>query len=642
MSKYKRIFIIGLLLCVGLITLNTTDQSTLSPISGETNKQVHLNETTFNDESTGKSDVEIPETAKLYRECSNFEDDFRKSESDWLKNEKPDWASFLVDGYSFDEVTTAVEYFQNSNFAVSFRVEQLRNNSTLVKDSNSLMQRAKSLHPDVFKKSSPFRIAIRVPQRALEKFNALSSSQKTSLLDSHKPTVDDVAYFINDKTYGDDDILLLLSKVEDPSAIVAYGRLDAISLIDYAAKANRVAIVEYLLDIGVNITEDAYLGSTMDWALTSLMSASEGQSQQNAARLVSLIWNNGGRANFIEPLDGGIEGRYPRQFFRFSNENIDLLQQLYGINLRLIEQRNSLNVNKNSQLLSLLRKSREDYLANVLNKDEADDFRLKCKNVVAYLNGIWNPSSIYSVIEANIKQNESPQSIKERLAAIDPILVDKYLEQTLKIHNYSYVSGLDEIYGKVGQSTIFEIIDEVLSLGLSDKENSYVVIQLLGFDSSYFHELKNSGLMTKELSYSDYRRFGFLNLRNIEPLYESGANLTLIDEYGKTLVYYAAKNRDLALLKYMREENFPYQLSNSGEDPLHSVLKENPQLSRANPFYIYDAVVALMEFNPEIDEFHLSRMALLKYKAPYNYFKIIQQYPKLEPKAEAPLPSIRF
>jgi hypothetical protein len=645
MSKFKRIFIIALLLCfvfVGFITLNTTDQSAFSPTSGEANKQVHLNQITFKDESADKSDIEIPETAKLYKECSNFKDDFRKSESDWLKNKKPDWASFLIDGYSVDEITTTVEYFQNSNFAVSFRVEQLRNNSILVKDNHSLMQQVKSLFPDIFEKGSPFSVTKRVPQSALENFDALSSTQKNSLLNSNKPSIDDVAYFINDKNYSNDDVLLLLSKLQDPSAVVGYGKLDAISLIDYAAFANRAEVVEYLLDLGVNITEDAYLGSTMDWALKNLMNAVEAQSQQDAVKIVKLIWNNGGRANFIEPLENGIEGSFPRGFFRFSNEDIDLLQQRYGIDLRLIEQRNTLKVNKDSQLIRNLRKSREDYLVEVLGRDNTDDFRLECKNIVANLNGIWNPSSIYNVIEANIKENDSPEAIKAALAAIDPILVDRYLKQTLTIRNFSFVSGLDEIFRKVGKSTIFEIIDEVLALGLSDKENSYVVIQLLGFDSSYFDELKYSGLMTQEPSYSDYKGFNLIKLRYIKPLYESGANLTAQDTYGKTLTYYAAKNHDLALLKYMSDENFPYQLSNIGEDPLHALLQEDSQSSRTNPFYIYDAVVALMEFKPEIDEFHLSRMALLKYTAPYNYLKILQQYPKLEPKADTPLPSIRF
>ena len=44
-------------------------------------------------------------------------------------------------------------------------------------------------------------------------------------------------------------------------------------------------------------------------------------------------------------------------------------------------------------------------------------------------------SSIYSVIQTYVKENESHYSIKESLAKIDPILVDKYLEQTLKVRN---------------------------------------------------------------------------------------------------------------------------------------------------------------------------------------------------------------
>lgn len=559
-----------------------------------------------------------------------------------MEEKKPEWASFLIDGYSLDEITTAVEYFQNSNFAVSFRVDQLRNNSRLVKDNNSLMQQAKSLLPDIFKQGSPFSVVRRVPQSALENFDTLSPRQKSSLLNANQPTVDDIAYFISDKNYSNDDILLMLSKLENASSIVGYDKIDAISLLDYAVKENRVDVVEYLLNIGVSITEDAYLGSTMEWALTSLMTASEGQPQRNAARLVSLIWNKGGRANFVKSSKNGIKGRFPRRFFEFSNADIVLLQQRYGLDLRLIEQRNILKVKKNSQLIRRLNKSRGDYLADTLGIGNLADFRVECKKIVANLNGIWHPSSIHSVLRNKLKENLLPETAKKSLAEIDPILVDKYLEKTIKVVNFSYVSGLNKIFSNVRQSDILEIIDEVIELGLSDKENLFVVLQLLGFDSSYFDDLKNSGLITKEPSYIDYKIFNLIKLRYIRPLSENGANLTTLDEYGKTLVYYAAKKRDLPLINYMREENFPYKLSNIGEDPLHAVLKEDSQYSRTNPLYIYDAVVALMEFQPEIDKFHLSRLALLKYTAPYNYLKIIQQYPKLEPTDDLPLPSIRF
>lgn len=644
MIKYKRIFVIGSLLCIGYFTFTTLDtiNTPISPPSSAESGGVTVSETKLEGKSADTLDIQIPKVAKLYIACSDFDDNYRKAEVDWLKNKKTDWERFLVEGYSVDEVTTAVEYFQNSNFAVSFRVEQLRTNSSLVKDNNSLMQQARSVFPDIFKKNSTFSVAKSVPQSALKNFNTLSSAEKTSVLDSNKPTVDDLAYFINDTGYSEEDALAMLSKLEDPSEIVGYNRLDAISLLDYAAKANRVGVVEYLLDIGVDVTEDAYLGSTMDWALSSLMNASEGQ-QKDAVKIVSLIWNNGGRANFIEPLEDGIEGRFPRQFFRFSNEDINLLQQRYGIDLRLIEQRNSLEINSDSKLIKQLRKSREDYLAVALERDNATDFRQECKNVVADLNGIWNPLSIYNVVQENIKEDESSEAIKGRLAAIDPILVDTYLKQIIKTPSFTHVSGLDAIFGKLGKSTIFEIIDEVLALGLSEKENNYVVIQLLQFDSSYFSELKSSGLMIQEPSYSMYETFRLIKLKYIKSLYESGANLTSMDEYGKTLVYYAVKNSDFALLKYIREERFPYKLGEIGEDALHVVLKEQSlSSSTKKQFYIYDAVVALMEFNPEVDEHHLSRMALLKYTAPYNYLKIVEQYPDLEPNAETPLPSVRF
>lgn len=643
MSKYKRILVIGLLLCVSyfIFTLFENDDVYIPPIQSAGTSKVPVKDLVEDEKSADISDVAIPKIAQRYLACASFEVDFRKSEKHWLNNGKPDWQSFLKEGYSLDAITTAIEHFQNSNFAVSFRVEQLRNNSSLVEENHSLMQQARSLFPQMFNIESPLRVQRKVPQTALKDFNTLSSSEKTNRLHSNTPSVDDIAYFITDNNYSDDDVLLLLSQLEDPSATVGYYKLDAISLIDYAVNANRLRVVEHLLDIGVTITDDGYLGSTMDWALANLMIASE-EKQQDAAKIVSLVWSKGGKANFTEQKGNGIEGRFPRKFFRFSAEEVALLQQRHGIDLRLIEQRDALKVDKSSELISRLTKSREDYLARALARENVVAFRQECRNIIANLNGMWNPSPIHSALQANINENDSAEAIKARLAAIDPILVDTYSTQYFGVHGFTPVGGLDGIFRNVGETSIFDVIDEVLALGLSDEENNYAAIQLLQFDASYFDELKSSGLMAQEPSYYVYKIFKLIKLQDVRALYESGANLMSVDEYGKTLLYYAAIKRDIALIKYMSEESFPYQLSELGEDPLHVVLRRHTSLSADNPFYIYDTVDALMAFNPNIDAHHLSRMALLKYTAPYNYLKIVEQYPMLEPTDDTPLPSIRL
>jgi hypothetical protein len=46
-------------------------------------------------------------------------------------------------------------------------------------------------------------------------------------------------------------------------------------------------------------------------------------------------------------------------------------------------------------------------------------------------------------------------------------------------------------------------------------------------------------------------------------------------------------------------------------------------VSGKNSLHIYNLVEALMKFSPQIDKFHLSRMALLQIVEPDNYQLII-------------------
>ena len=83
-------------------------------------------------------------------------------------------------------------------------------------------------------------------------------------------------------------------------------------------------------------------------------------------------------------------------------------------------------------------------------------------------------------------------------------------------------------------------------------------------------------------------------------------------------------NKKERTCEYMYEENFPFTQTKIGEDPLHVVLKEvTLSVSGKNSLHIYNLVEALMKFSPQIDKFHLSRMALLQIVEPDNYQLII-------------------
>jgi hypothetical protein len=596
-------------------------------------------------ETMNIDDTHLLNLAQNYQSCKRIEKSYKDTNRDWFDNEKPSWRSLLDEGYTFDEVTLAVEFFKNSNFAASFRIEQLRINSSLTKSNQSLMERVRAIFPEEFSEKSGLRMATRVPNIRLEKFELLSPEKRTSLLTEVTPSIDDIAYFVSQKMYTDDDIILLLQYVENPFKIVGYNKIEATSLLDFAVRNTRKKVVEHLFNIGAVPTEDAYLGSTMEWALSVLSFSPTGHLEDDAAKIVQLIHDKGGRARFSEYSDNKILGQFPRRHYEFDAKKLREYQQKYNLDLSLISPRQALKVNENSGLIRKLLQKRSDYFYNSTGIADITSTRLECKDTLANLNDSWTPLSPHKVIFKTIEDNpKTPEKIESRLALVDPLLVDIYRKHYKgSSSQLRYVQNVDPIFRRLGEDGILEVIDAFLELSLDPEQKNWVVIQLLGWDPNYFREIKNSELMLNEPQYSLYEKFRLVKYDKIKKLHESGANLLESDNLGKTLLYYAAKKADLKLIEYMYEENFPFKQNKIGEDPLHLILKEvASSVSGKNSLHIYNLVNVLMKFSPQIDEFHLSRMALLQIVEPENYQKIITKFPELEPKPDSPLPAVRL
>ena len=146
---------------------------------------------------------------------------------------------------------------------------------------------------------------------------------------------------------------------------------------------------------------------------------------------------------------------------------------------------------------------------------------------------------------------------------------------------------------------------------------------------NYYSELVNSSLFVEPIEYYELTRLRFLRPASLKVLNASGADLFSVDMRGKSMLYYAVQTEDIASIKYMVENGFPFDVD-VGEDPLHSLLGHTriEKFGKRN-IDILTVINLLMEYKPAIDKFHLSRMAVIKLMYPNLYLQIVNNHPQL-------------
>ena len=70
-----------------------------------------------------------------YQQCKQLIENNRVKSNNFGRSQE--WSKYLNDGYSIDDITSAIDHFSNSNFAASWRAEQLKKHSKLdLQDAN--------------------------------------------------------------------------------------------------------------------------------------------------------------------------------------------------------------------------------------------------------------------------------------------------------------------------------------------------------------------------------------------------------------------------------------------------------------------------------------------------------------------------
>lgn len=659
MSRYKKptLIVSAILICIAFLGVFFVENVKKQTIGSPPPATKSTREANFaNTESLAPVNETEIETSN-FRQCETFTKRVSKENNEWFNDHYLNWDDYLEKGYSLDEVTLAVEHFVGDWSAADFRLKYFRKNAGMSIRVEDFKQQIESIFPDFFALENRVHIEDHPPQTELKNFNKLDETQRNSLLAKIQPNVDDIAFFITNSSFTDEDIIQLLNTVENPTAAVSYDKVKTTSLLDFAANYGRLQLVKHLLDDGFSPTNDPFLPSTMEHALSRLyvkvslhdihQIEVHKPGIQDAVKIVSLLHSLDSSAVFRVKTYDLISGVRIKTIYQFDAERIQFIMTNFGFDLTQLGERERMEVDPENELIGIIEQQRVEHLKQTLGLDTLPNLVSECESTIAKVAEQWQPNNMYYVIDqARVKHSDDIEKVESDLAIIDPKTVD-FFRSKYNYYNRS-VKPTAELDEQLSQFTaqlktgdILPVIQHFEQMSLSGPQKNWVFIQLLGWNVNYYSDLVNSSLFFEPMEYYELSRQRFLRPASLSALNASGADLFSVDMRGKSMLYYAAQTEDIASIKYMVENNFPFDVD-VGEDPLHSVLSHTriEKFGKRN-IDILTVIDLLMEYKPAIDKFHLGRMAVIQLMYPGVYQQIIEAHPQLTVLPSTELPRVK-
>ena len=439
--------------------------------------------------------------------CINLNETIKTKKRKWAKNNYENWDIWIRNGYSLNEVTIAIEQLAGPNFASSFRSNYLKKNSRLTNENSVLKKMVNELFPELAKHGiSAQRL---VPNKELLSFKELNDTDKAEFLNSVDITIDDLAYFILDTSIRDEDILLMLSFIENLEEVIGFQELESVSILDYAAYAGRKKVVETLINLGLIPTHDEYLGSTMEWALANLYYNFNNEHQNSAAETVVLLNHLGAKARFLVKNEQFVEGSFPRNYFKFDSSMLEALLADFGLDLTSIQEYKYLSEDVATSLIQELDFQWKYLVAIELNVSSIEAMEQDCELLIKNLYKQWNPATNDAVTKKVIEETiDSENNITKNLHLVDPSLADYIIEKSaLKLKRTFLDEKLNNdlknnIYKKIMKGSIQEAINYISELELSETQLNQAFYYILSIDASLYKHLISSSLHVEPIELS--------------------------------------------------------------------------------------------------------------------------------------------
>jgi hypothetical protein len=586
-----------------------------------------------------------------YVQCFQVLREYYSADKYWDK--QIDWYLLLDEGYTLDAVSNAITFLHhdNINFAILFRLEFERKNSELNRSNELLNEKINRKLPELAEAnkeiaaslmsansaivSVSFQKELPIPSIVFEGLSSKTFEEKRKILASQQPRVDDLAYFIESDELSDEDILLMLEYLPNPSQIVGYTRVDSSSLLDYATQNARLKVVEALLKRGLMPSTDKYQLTTFEFALSGLDEFFDTERRKDAVALVRLFEGMGGAARLEKQSLDEVTSQFMRFDFRFSKEQINSLLLEDGLDLSVIASRPLVQSDPDAPLVKALLRRKKQALRNKMTFSNVEETVDACNKTENEIRNKWKPKSVSSFVWQFSQKNDLNEAdMKAALGKIHPLIADHYPTRKVSTRRKTkrdlqrYTRLLDDPNN--GQF----FFDRLAGKTLSDEERSVLFMAMLRGKAHSIDEVVNSEFFSSDKNY--YWLSWALNEEILEALESTSLDMRSTDEFGKTLLFYATEKKTTNLLEYLYEHDYPFHQATWGEDPLHKTLKQ-----ANSERFIHKALAkidVLMRYEPKIDKFHLQYMALLKLKYIDTYNQIVKKHPKLTVNEDTVLP----
>ena len=569
-----------------------------------------------------------------YQQCKQLIENNRAKSNNFGRSQ--DWSKYLNDGYSIDDITSAIDHFSNSNFAASWRAEQLKKQSELSLNNLKINKLLKNEIPDL---PEDFIVTVAVPKPALESIADLTDKAALQLIKTTELSIDDVAWLVEQEDLSQQVLTKAINKLDDISQLLGYGIMggEQLLLIDVAAFEGRDHVVSQLLQQHSTTSNDAYLGSTMEHALAKL-SYVLGKGIEDGAvisqiNIIEQLQSLNAPAFFDTQTDQSVSGSFPRNYYHFTEEQLASLSAHYQLDLTQIQARKRLPFDPDAKLIVRLTQERD----LLLEKEASPEQLLSCQARISKIDKKWQPKTLNYYIAQLENENRVVNAIN--LHNIDPVLAQCFMtrqEMGLPLSHPRNKELESKVFDEqLRNNKIVEAIKIIEAANLTEAQLRWFFYQILPWDASYYQALQSSQLRQEQIDFTLLMMFGRYNAAYIEELHINGLDITGTDHTGKTLIYLSIERRKLDLLSYLVSQRSDYHDNPIGTDPLYLVIDSSYYF---NPNEVLDYLEVLMQLSPPVHDYHKRALALLRLKYPELYQQISARFGELKITEDTPLP----
>ncbi len=311
----------------------------------------------------------------------------------WRFFKFPKGNELLDMGYNVDEITLAIAHFINKKGATRWRINHFKSEGFAGKKDKRITDYFISIVNGLG--DTGFRAHYKYPQKELENFNQMSAAKKNQVLTEYAPVVDDIAAFIrlkNDdsRRLTEDELLRLLRHVEYPEQIVSDRTGPLLTLLDYSVVNSYWSMFDYLIKHNVPVTQDWYLRTILDRALSRLSYLLKNDNENktdiaNTAEMISVLMEKGAEAHIDRSEPERITNTNNTQFpaFEFSQQQVQKLLENYQLDLTQMKKMPIPDRHLISDaIIDRFEKERSDFIQQELSKQ---NYELSRKDCNAYI-----------------------------------------------------------------------------------------------------------------------------------------------------------------------------------------------------------------------------------------------------------------